>query len=748
MDPAITSINGIGVVSIKDFGGIAPVCITPEKTLIIEGTNLNSGQAIAAIGLNEVGTETCILPVKNLQIGKSVYDLFELIGGVSIGKLGDIFDGTIFDPFLNDIDDLAEPVTRKADILRSPDVPVKSPGQPTSVNQLRAYVPSVWEFQTTDLDLFGFKCRYERNTIVMPFALCVWDLNTNAHSTPIIIAAMLPPPSVDKMQITDRSVLIGSVPGPSKDKTDHFGALIPKDSNNKPISNTGGEVRWYGLNQLIEMPSLDIQSLFVSQPAVSFPETEEARSVWDWLADAVTKPGQPVLGEVLKGLEAIRLKGVRLPVIDWHNEGVLFNLDPDTPFGAAGFAVVWRDDIPSKPVPILNLSCNCADPVQHGKIQQLLQEAACKLWSFMPQFSIDKEVLPGEAVSFGLQKLAQGMDNLIQRLLNSKESGITIKFKFTVDDQGARITKVFQNSGMDIRPGEYTDDIVPTKVYPEDPFQIKILARPELVSQASAAPEKYVTVKLYAEIAFLSSCVFSDIQIGPQFRFKQLPIEIPTLAVFFTGASCGKVPLFMLGDSTGILPDGFSSIHYDVDGIRPAFPLRKNQTLLDAMNEIRIKILSALTLAKNALGLATSLGIVSGPPWIEDLEGFLARLINAASFVIDTNQKIEDLGTCVFARDAFGASKFGLAIESVLLIGPPSKPSGKHFKCYTGLNGTGAELMLTIPQDTWVAALDNLRNFNQEMSIGNSTLPLIVCTEGGTSKAPTWGGIIASIHFK
>jgi hypothetical protein len=749
MNPVITSVNGINVVSIKEFGGIAPVFITPEKTLTVQGTGFTKGMAIAAIGLNEVGTETVNVSVKSFKIGKTINDFLELIDGVSIGDLLGGIGGSIFDDFVNDIDDITNVIMKKADILRSPDVPVKSGASADPVNQLNAYVPSVWEFQTTDLDLFGFKCKYECNTIVMPFAVCVWDFINHTHSTPIIIAAVLPLPAVGKPHVTGRSVLIGAVPGPSRDNTDHFGALAPKDSNNKPIPNTGGEVRWYEPSMLAQLSTFDLGAFFGAHPEISVQPAAEASTLWNWLLNAVAKPGQAMLGEVFAKLAAIRKAGESLTVHDWHNEGVLFDIPQKKLFGTAGLAVVWRDDLPSKPVPILNLACDCSNPQEHDQIEKLIQAAACRLWSFLPSFRSDKALLPGEAITFGLQRLAQGMDNLLARLLDSNESGITIKFKFAVDSQNVKITRVSTASEIEIRPDEYSDGIVPMAVDPENPFQIKFLATPDVVSQDDSGTGKYITVKLYAEIAFSPACVFRDIQIGPSFTFKQLPIKIPTIAIFFTGATCGNVPLFLLPKDTGIVPQNLRGVHWDIDGINPPVSLKSNQTLLDAMNEVRVKILSALTLAKEVLYLAKPVSDLFKEPWMEQLEGALAHLISSASFVVDTNGSINDLGKCVYGRNAFGAAEsFGRRIESVLLIGPPSDLAGKYFKCYTDLDGRGAELKLTIPQNTWIAALGNLRNFNEALSVGDSTLPLIQCAVSPAGISPIWGGAIASIYFE
>lgn len=437
MSPNITHVNGIEVFRIPDVGGIATVFVTPETTLKLKGTGFSNNSKIAVIGLNEVNTDTVSISVNNLKIGKTIEDLFELIKGINLddvpGGLGDILGNLGIN-----LGEVTAEVNMRADILRSPEARLNSQ------NELLAYVPSVWEFQTTSLDLFGFKCRYERNTIVIPFAICVYD-SPGQHSDPVIVAAVLPLPVAGKPKITGGKILIGAVPGPSRDKTDHFGA------------RSRGEVRWYtsqGLRNLLPF-NIDGFSIKIEESAQN--DADNAKKNWGWLLEAVSKPAQTVLGKATETLAAIRTKGILCEISDWNNEGVLFDVTHAGMFGDLGVVIVWRDDLPSNPVPIINLGCSDKD-----RIRALIQDAADKLWSFLPPFNTENVFIPGQAVTFGLHKLAQGMDNLLVRLLDSEHSGIRVKFKFKVTGDTVSIAKVVDDDDdVDIRPNEYNEAIVP-----------------------------------------------------------------------------------------------------------------------------------------------------------------------------------------------------------------------------------------------------------------------------------------------
>jgi len=344
-------------------------------------------------------------------------------------------------------------------------------------------------------------------------------------------------------------------------------------------------------------------------------------------------------------------------------------------------------------------------------------------------------------VTFGLQRLAQGMDNLLVRLLDSEHSGIRVKFKFKVTGEGVSISKVIENKEVGVRPDEYSETIVPG-VDPKSQFQIKVLTLPDLASLENPAPDKYITIELFAEISFSSTCAFSDIRIGQPLKFKKLPITIPTIAVFFTGQSCGSVPLIMLSTNSLLDKEPLPSAFWDVRGMIPPQP---NWKLIKA-DEIRIKILSTLSMLKNTLDLVDTACGFQPPSWINQFEEIVARLAGGCSAVIDTTGGINDLGLRIYSKSDHDHESFGKRIESVLLIGPPPTLGGRRLKCFTDINFIGSELTLEVPEGEWIAAFESLRTFDK-LSIGGKDLSKITTTPKANPHN-YWGGSIASIKFE
>lgn len=634
-----------------------------------------------------------------------------------------------------------------------------------SDTELRVYVPSMRELQSTNSRLFDVDAltyAYHRNAIALPFVITVRN-GDGTPSVPIVLAVTLPPPSVGAPGVKGNIVTIGSLSGRARDETDYLGGPAKGDDT------WGGEIRWYGASALKDPPAFDIE-LYL--PALDTPDLKDpARKFWDWLFAAAKNPTVPQI--VWDNLAAVRSSGMRLEPLHWHDDGVKFAIPQDTPFGTAGVAVIWRDDLPSTPAPICNLGFNPTDDEQKDAVRDAISKAAYGLWSWLPSFNVKTPIAPGEWVPLVLERIAGGLDNIVAKLLEDAEFKVLFGFEVTVD--GVTSHPVHRVSGDPVNgdaqcvadsdpntaspanlAASYADTAVPRSIGPEDRKSVSVRLRPKLVPHEGHDPARdnsHVTLQLVvsvvlpgysvvlpagADVVDNTPIVFDDIPIGPPITLEQQALAIPTLAVFFTGASCGTRPLFVLPGNTGIpdLPDG---MHWDMRG------QSDGTDWLETMHQLRGKLLGVLTLAHEVIDVVR---YFYHPSWLDWLTEVIEKSRARSEFVIDTTGRLDDLGQSVYEGHPWppGPDTFGRRIESVYLVGPPFSTSGISFHCYTGLAGTGSELTLKVPEDQFVAAFPDLRDLTEEWKVDSVTVPPPEYTETSPPPHHVWGGTLASIR--
>jgi hypothetical protein len=637
------------------------------------------------------------------------------------------------------------------------------------------YVPSVYELQTTDfklLDIYHFQ--YQRNGFLLPFMITVYNNDDGSCSDPVILGVKIPVPTVGAPHQTGQQITIGRVPechGTADDTADLGRRSIGQDDN-------GGQVRWHSADSIV--PTFDI-GLFL--PTM----IKDGQTLWDLFLNFVINFSTSPLKTLFDNLSAIRQTGTWLTPpssvmtppssagTHWHDDGVAFNLpnDPDNSnnfgFGDTGIAVIWRDDIPSKPIPIYNLTIDCK---KAGVIKDKIMEAAEEMWSFsMPpwsvmdakgQINVTTPLEPGDWLPLAAKCIEADINNVVRKLLGS--SGFSVIFQIQVSGPGLNDNDIQtkDSAGVQTKRPLTTgfSDYVPLKPNSDtngNPLMLQV--KPPLCSQ-----EKYgdgdnqsVSVRLLVSCA-IAGCecndIFKDIPLGPAINFFVKPVLISSIAVFFTGPDCGRRPLFVLPKSTCI-PNLESGVHWDMGGINGQ---PQGQDWLTEMYDIRDNVVAGLTLAKQIMDVVK---VFFHPAWLDLLEKLLVTLTRELEFVIDTTGQLDDLGNSVYEQHQGPMSNdtFGRRIEAALLIGPPSDVSGISFKCYTEVNEGGDELTLTVPSGKYIAGFGDLRDFTKHFviggkgavgGIGGGVGGIVVPDfppdpEGNAHRASGWGGCIASI---
>ena len=416
----------------------------------------------------------------------------------------------------------------------------------TSATELCVFVPSLRELQSTKGTLqwnvgnmLTLDYAYQRNAIVLPFVLSIQNRD-GSSSPPIVLAVTLPPPTVGAPHVADGVVTIGNLTGGAHDTTEGLGrpAVLP--------DGDGGEIRWYSPSAATDVPAFDLD-LYL--PALKFPDLEAlAKRLWDCLFTIPTIPGTSVARAELvpqtvwDNLAAARDLGTRLEPNKngWHDDGVTFALPAGTPFGTAGVAVIWRDDLPAVPVPIWNLGFDCSDEAQRQTVRDTLVVAAHGLWSCLPSVDVKTPIAPGEWVPLILERVAGDVDNVVARLL--EDTGLTVMFGFAVTVGGVTTRPVHGGGGVPANgnaecvassdqgaqsavnlAASYASATVPRSVGPADRKNVSVRLRPDLVpyeGQSPARDNSRVTLQLLVSFEFAGcSNLFDDIPIGPPITF-------------------------------------------------------------------------------------------------------------------------------------------------------------------------------------------------------------------------------------
>ena len=252
---------------------------------------------------------------------------------------------------------------------------------------------------------------YRANQLVMPVVLRVTNKALNVvsdDSAASQVKAYLPRPRPDVAGVTGNELYFGTIKG--RADADHGGRKVAAQWLGAPrvsATSTGGEVRLYPADPTPRLAPL-------------LPNFDDPPDILD--AGKATQ------------LRAVRLdaSSKKLDVTEWHERGIIGTIPKD--FTAAeGWAVVWRDDIPSLAQHFLR-SIVADLPCTEAQLLPLVQ----RIVSFAPGAAPREEYWPGERVEVGLSLNLGDTANPLAQLLRSRAPGYSLELGFTLLDYAGK----------------------------------------------------------------------------------------------------------------------------------------------------------------------------------------------------------------------------------------------------------------------------------------------------------------------
>jgi hypothetical protein len=653
----------------------------------------------------------------------SLYDLKELISACDPAILGAMPEQTLFIYAL-------EILTSIANINNMPDAShyrvvapdftnpfdlVKNSASIVFTQSLAVIVARIVEIQAVvpDMQILESSTNYCQDGLGLGLSLKLVDPAGGETKTSIPFPVWLPPPFLGvKMEWDESRGTVGfqELP-PGGDPVNIANFLgkkaVPKDTHPVPTEDElarctdtpGGQLRWYGVGDGV-MTLKKMLGIGTSADPNLYPAAPQGQ-----LALALPREAEPKLAELRR---AGRWLYNECDV--WTDDNFHVRLPKE-----AGYLVVWRDNLPSRPV-------QCMDPQKY--LHDLLVGLAKRLWGTVGASS-DKEItiaVPiGQVINLAVQRLQDAVNNELVSLIGT--TGLNIQFAFLTspytDNQNAasgfdedRLTgtdpQLLKSIGSSLDSLLFQDGFEPGR----GGQSIDLRYQPHVVQEGSPDPAWCAfAVQLLVDIS--GKVTFHGIEIdlndlppmaiGPRVIFIPEPLRIPTLAVFFWNAYFEGAPLVMLPANSGLFdPD----IHFDANSPGD-------------LNQIRNTVVSKLNDLYNMLKLVQVF-------WSDEsfnmIVTVLGKVVSVGRVVVDTTGKIENLSETVVEKHWYGDSNFNDAISSLVLIGPPHRFSHTVIKCYQHSmrkDDLGLCLRLKLPGNQFIAAIPSFRRLLEKFVFKN-----------------------------
>jgi hypothetical protein len=562
------------------------------------------------------------------------------------------------------------------------------------IQEIKVFIPN--------MSILEISNNYQRSGLVMAMRVRVVN-DTGDESAPWLpFPVWLPPPLVGQFvwdekqqQVTARFPGDDSSPLSSDQYSNYLGRKADRD-NEADVDAKFGQVRWYGLDNF---PRLD----FLQSQQTSIPGGSSGG----------LKPCIPLPNIVAGKLAEMRRAGQWLyhEVTYWDDNRVEFNT-PAQP----GIAVIWRDDLPSKPIV-------CFDLLKYAL------GLAERLWRPVlgnGTLDLDIPIPVGDMIHLGVERLEDAANNELVKFIDNKK--LTVKFAFLASDlqddpnEPSKFDVAnFRDMslpciGLTVPPGDFQDILEPgsTGVSKQTlGFHFAPQVAPNDLPEAKTGA---FSLQLNIIIGGEATVLGHDLQIsptqlpiGPKLRFHPKPVKLPTMAIFFEDPYFFGTALVALPSGTGLFGEG--EVHIDAN-----FP--------DTLNLRRAAIVDELSRIK---GLVDAIHVF----WPDQVLGLVSDVVGEicalGRSVIDSTGKIQNASDCIIEKHWYGDSNFNDTISSVVLIGPPSHWTGTVINCWQNSlrrQDPGQCLRLKLPGDKFIAAVPDLRSlFNDFIPTMNLHAP-------------------------
>lgn len=599
--------------------------------------------------------------------------------------------------------------------------------------QLQAIVPEMKDLESSRA--------YSRNGLGLGLSVIVRDPADPAHpvdtspSLPFPIGLPLPLLGLKFVWEENGGTLGNLEPGHGFNPEDYINYLGKMAEITDPTTNSaadlvrctdapGGQLRWYSLEQGVTI----LKKLLGIGTAIQ-PDDRPTAATGE-LALALPTEAEPKLVELRR---AGRWLYYECPKASWSDDNFFVTLpNDDSGNQEPGYLIVWRDDLPSRPV-----QCFDEQMILEGlkkKLHDLIRELATKLWGLAPGNSetvVTMHVPLGQVISLVVQRLQDAANNGLAGLIGDQQPDLHIEFAFLANDQDPQKNldrdafklpkgadaSLLSSIGLNSQVGTFQSFFEPGH---QQAQTLDFYYRPPVLSERAPDPESafivQLQVKIYGTIHFkdisfhgiridgaldidLNDLEQVPLSIGPKLLIIPEPLRLPTLAIFFWDHLFEETPLVMLPADSGLFPPGY---YYDA-------------SVKDDLNLLRLRIASKLNDIHNVLKVVQAIWDNESLDLIIDI---LATVKNAARMVIDSTGQIRNLSErIVEKRSIIGDLTFNDQISSVVLIGPPYAYSKMAIRCYQhSMNrpDRGLCLRLTLPGQSFIAAIPHFRRLKEQ----------------------------------
>jgi hypothetical protein len=589
------------------------------------------------------------------------------------------------------------------------------------IDEVSVFLPDMAGLET-------FNAIYQRNALLMGISLQL-NLTTTTFIGPISYVTestsgttlpfpvWLPGPMVGSPLITkqnqernnDEHTIEFGDPDLSKTNDEYISNYLGLEflpGSNKDVKGARiGEIRWYD---------------FFEFPLTVFEKIKF--NLFNFLhASKTGKPGQLVIAlpeNIAKEMEAFRTIGKLLSSTFWSDNNVIFNVPKnDKGIEDAGWAILWRDDIPSKPVFFGDVL---------GYVQTKVLELAQQLWQ--PKITTQPDVLEvhiplGELVEIGVERLVDSVNNLLANAIDNplqtdhNTTPLSVQFAFKVVNQSPKFDPkhLLESTAKKVIDQGYMDGFEPGSVgvsVKKVSFQyLPEISETELSPEQSGAFSLQLSVRIGGDINLWGETHTIkpfELAIGLPILFIPEPLIIPTIAIFFYDHFFQGPALVGLPKDTGLFGKDDNGknieIHIDAD--------TQNQFVIE-----RAAVTSKLSAIHTLLNIYNKLAKEEDKT-IQFVTKLIGILNSIGMSVIDSSGNIEDLGSCLIAHRTWplGDITFRGSITSMIMIGVPYKYCKTVVRCYQNLaynkDKKGVILEFVLPGDNFIAAIPSFWNLH------------------------------------